>query len=802
MKKIAFLLLSGALSLTACGPVFSSNSGLSSEESSEKGSSSDLPVEPLSEEKIYNRLLSIRKAMRFRMKGRTVDSIYHPNYIEYLSSKTGLAKVAGFEASYAKILMGFHYDESSLGKKSYGLDMVSQASSEDYKTPATDLNNYIYLSLLGAENYPTSAEDIFQYDDGGYGIRYDSSWNENTTNWLFYILAGQLGYYSYASKGYVTELRFSFDAGDDLLISIQGSYPGGAYLETFSFSEVGSASDPDLEAFLGSEQGKIPSSAISDSLFASLTATSLSTDTTFSMHDADGLLSSATMHQDIGPDGKHVYVDNAPDSSFYYRKGKNGNAERVFVDGTNHWNYEDTEKTYESIGIPIAELEQSEIRAGKPDSEEFHYYGVNENAIVGALAGLDFMSVYNVGVRSMSFLASGGRVTGLKATTYSFPISGTDGATQYVYIEYEVSILETPREVGKPALYDADKDTPTISSILENMNSYDTISYDAKEWFAGSESDPYPAYETVGVYSPSLQYTKQARWNEDFETEKWEEEVSVKGWIDKGEEGPMPFAMYPNGLSEASGPARKGVSLKDVAPFPLKVAPEVLTLSSAWNALVAKDDTIEGELYAVLPLGTFGSLLPSKDVIITLDAKKERIASITYRTDFKQFGYQIEMSGEVTFSYGEDVQIDETIQKIAESLPLFVTPTSWSTSYNGKSLVSTFASYFAGCVDGKGNALSIDVMPYKYFEGDDDWVGSEWANGEYHLVASGADLATYQSMRSDLEALFQKDASFVAKTETGTNALYYVNGDLAVRLSERISEGLVLTKASTHTFLS
>lgn len=799
------ILLTGVATLLLVGCAGGEGSLPSSSDNPSSDSGSKVTPSPISEKKIYDRLMEIGASRRFRMKEGENYTIYHPSYIEYSSSQSGIAKVRGFEEAYPEILMGFNYSLDG-ETKSYALNMVSQAESDDFETPATDLDNYLYFSLLKDPSFDITEEDITLYDDNEtYGIIYDGNWTSETTNWLFYLVAGQLGYYSYASSGQVSEVVFAFNDADELVITLHGtlSASGQAFVVSASFDEIGTAKDEDLEAFLNSAQGQIPSSAISDSLYDGLTAKAMSVTTEFSVRTVDGILSSAATHLDFNEESRHFYIDGSEESSSYYKKNKNGNYDTVYIDGTNQIAYEDSGYSYDSLLVPASTLRQEELRATSSNASSFRYYGVNENAIIASFMGLDFLSYYGLSVQDMSFNVISGKVKEIEARTYSFY---TQVGNEYkrAYYAFKITIEDALTEPGLPSPYASDDSTEEIKAIFDAMKGYDTIAFHSKEWIAGSESSEHPWIESENVFTSSIQYTKTTQWQSDAYGE-WASSTSVVGYLSKGEEGNAPFTFYPSGLKEMSGPLKEG-TLKEVAPIPFDAAPELFAFAANKTALKPKNDVIADVLYKNLPFGPYGSILPSSNIVLKRRKDAEgnptnKIDSISYTIDLTSYGTQMTIVGETTILYSEEVVVDETIQEEANLLTPFVTPTSWSESYYGKTIAERFDAYFEGCVDKDGKALSVDLLPYKYIEGyDRSWSGYAWANGSFHMSLSDYEDSFRYSLMTEFRDALQADPSFERKTEKETGKAYYVNGDLCVYVSERADDGLILTKTSSHEF--
>lgn len=802
MKRKILLTSVAALLLVGCA---GGDGSLPSSSGSSSDSGSKETPTPISEKKIYDRLMEIGASRRFRMKEGDNYTIYHPSYIEYSSSQSGIAKVRGFEERYPEILMGFNYSLDG-ETKNYALNMVSQAESDDFETPATDLDNYLYFSLLEDPSFDITAEDITLYDDNEtYGIIYDGNWTSETTNWLFYLVAGQLGYYSYASSGQVSEVVFTFNEADELVVALHGTLAssGQAFAVSASFDEIGTAKDEDLEAFLNSAEGQIPTSAISDSLYANLTSNAMSVTTEFSVNTVDGTLSSAITHLDFNEESRHFYIEGSETSSSYYRKNKNGNFDTVYIDGKNQIAYEDSGYSYDSLLVPASTICQEDLRASSSNASSFRYYGVNENAIVASFMGLDFLSYYGLSIQDMAFKVVGGKVKEIEARTYSFY---TQVGNEYkrAYYAFKITIEDTLTEPGLPSPYEADESTADIKAIFDAMKGYDTVAFHSKEWIAGSENGEHPWMESENVFTSSIQYTKTTQWQSDAYGD-WTSSTSVVGYLSKGEEGNAPFTFYPSGLKEMSGPLKQG-ALKEAAPIPFDAAPELFSFAANKTALKPKNDVVTEVLYKNLPFGPYGSVLPSSSIILKRRKDGEgnptnQIDSISYTIDLTSYGTQMTIVGETTISYGEEVVVDETIEEEANLLTPFVIPTSWSTSYYGETISERFDAYFEGCVDKDRKALSVDLLPYKYIEGyDRSWSGYAWANGSFHMSLSDYEDSFRYSLMTEFRMALEADPSFEKKMEKETGKAYYVNGDLCVYVSDRADDGFILTKASSHQF--
>lgn len=792
MKKNVLIFGASLLALTSCG-------GEGDSSVSSNTQSSDTPVTPISEKKIYDRLMEIGDSLEFRMTTSEGDyTIYNHQYIEYSSSQSGIAKVRGFEEEYPEILMGFNYSLDGETKK-YALNMVSQESSDDFETPATDLNDYIYFSLLTSEDLDITVEDITLYDDGEtYGIVYDNTWTSDTKNMLFFLAAGQLGYYSYATSDLVSEILFSFDREDNLVISMNAmDGSGNAFHVSNTFDQIGTAKDKDLETFLNSQDGQVPAEKMSDSIFASLTAKSLSATTTFSVCSSSGALSEAVTHVDYTENAKHIYVEESPTSASYYRKNANGNYDNVYIDGQNKLAYEDSEKPFESLGFAYTTIRQEDLRANSNNASSFHYYGLNENAIIASLMGMDALAYYGLSVQNMTFEVSAGKVKEINAQSYSF-LTQTESGYARVFFDINIKIEDTLTLPGEPTPYESDANTSKIKEIFDTMNSYDKIAFHNEESVSTMAAAEHPWMEQDSVYTSSLQYTKTTQWSNNY-GDDWTEQVSVTGYIDKGEAGVMPFAFYPNGIKEASGPLAEK-SVKEAAPFPLDAAPELFTLTVKENVLKPKDSLACEVLYPNLPLGPYGSVFPESDIIIRREkddagANTDRISSIEYTIDLQSFGVSMTIIGKTTFTYGDEVIVDEDIKSDAEALPLFVTPTNWSSSYSGEKIKEVFDTYFKGCKDKDGNTLSVDDLPYFFIEGyDRNWSAYAWANGELHIDMTNYDKSFRTSIMDDFRASFEASQNYEKRTKG--EKTYYVNGDLCVYVSDWVDDGLVLTKTS------
>ena len=789
MKRNLLILGASLLALTSCG----------GETSSSTASSNPPSVTPISEKKIYDRLMEIGNSLQFRMT--TADgnyTIYNHQYIEYSSSQSGIAKVRGFEKDYPEIIMGFSYTMDG-ESKNYSLNMVSQASSNDFETPATDLNDYIYFSLLTYEDFDITEEDITLYDDGEtYGIVYDSSWTTETQNMLFYLAAGQLGYYSHATGKLVSEILFSFDADDNLVITMNATDANGTPFQiSNTFDEIGTAKDDDVEAFLNSSDGQIPAEKMSDSIYASIAAKSLSTTTTFKICTTSQTLSEAVTHVDYTETAKHMYVEESPTSSSYYRKNADGNYDSVYIDGKNEIAYEDSGHSFESLGFGYTSIRQEDLRASSANATSFKYYGLNENAIIASLMGMDVLTYYGLSVQDMSFEVSAGKVKEIKARSYSFLTQVSSGYAR-AYFDFSIKIEDTVIEPGEPTPYQSDANTAKIKTIFDTMNSYDKIAYHNEESLSTMSGSEHPWMEQDCVYTPSLQYTKTTQWSNSYGSD-WTEQVSVLGYIDKGEEGVMPFTFYASGAKEASGPLTKK-SVKEVAPFPFDAAPELFTFVAKESALKPKDTLASQVLYSNLPLGPYGSVFPSSDIVIHREKDAsgsftDRIASIEYTIDLQSFGVSMTIVGKTTFTYGDDVTIDEDIKNEADALPLFVTPTNWSSSYSGERIKEAFDAYFKDCKDKNGKALSVDDLPYFFVEGYDRfWTGYAWANGELHINMSNYDKSFRTSLMDDFRAAFEANKDYEKRMKG--EKTYYVNGDLCVYVSAWADDGLIFTKTA------
>lgn len=792
MKRNVLILGAALLALTSCG-------GESGSLTSSTTPSSEIPVTPISEKKIYDRLMEMGKSLEFRMTTSEGNyTIYNHQYIEYSSSQSGIAKVRGFEEKYPEILMGFNYSLDGETKK-YSLNMVSQESSSDFETPATDLNDYIYFSLLTYKDFDITEEDITLYDDGEtYGIVYDSNWTSDTQNMLFFLAAGQLGYYSYATSKLVSEILFSFDAKDNLVISMNATDANGnAFHVSNTFDEIGTAKDKDLEAFLNSKDGQVPSEKMSDSIFASLAAKSLSTTTTFSVCTLSSTLSEAVTHVDYTDTAKHVYVEGSPTSSSYYRKNADGNYDSVYIDGHNQIAYEDSEKPFESLGFGYTTIRQEDLRASSNNASSFHYYGLNENAIIASLMGMDILTYYGLSLQDMTFEVSAGKVKEINARSYSF-LTQENGSYVRAYFDFNIKIEDTLTLPGEPSPYPSDANTSKIQEIFDVMNSYDKIAFHNEERLSSMATAEHPWMEQDSVYTSSLQYTKTTQWSSGY-GDDWTEQVSVTGYIDKGSEGVMPFTFYPSGTKEASGPLTKK-NIKEVAPFPFDAAPELFTFAAKESVLKPKDDSARSVLYSNLPFGPYGSVFPESDIVIRREKDAsgkytDRIASIEYTIDLQSFGVAMTIIGKTTFSYGDEVTVDQDIHNDANALPLFVTPTNWSSSYNGEKIKEVFDTYFKGCKNKNGQALSVDDLPYFYIEGYDRfWAGYAWANGELHINLSNCDKSFRTSLMDEFREAFEVNKDYEKRTKD--DKTYYVNGDLCVYVSEWADDGLIFTRTA------
>ena len=205
-------------------------------------------------------------------------------------------------------------------------------------------------------------------------------------------------------------------------------------------------------------------------------------------------------------------------------------------------------------------------------------------------------------------------------------------------------------------------------------------------------------------------------------------------------------------------------------------------------------------MYPNLPLGPYGSVFPESDIIIRREkddagANTDRISSIEYTIDLQSFGVSMTIIGKTTFTYGDEVIVDEDIKSDAEALPLFVTPTNWSSSYSGEKIKEVFDTYFKGCKDKDGNTLSVDDLPYFFIEGyDRNWSAYAWANGELHIDMTNYDKSFRTSIMDDFRASFEASQNYEKRTKG--EKTYYVNGDLCVYVSDWVDDGLVLTKTS------
>ena len=96
MKRKILLTSVAALFLVGCA---GGDGSLPSSSGSSSDSGSKETPTPISEKKIYDRLMEIGASRRFRMKEGDNYTIYHPSYIEYSSSQSGIAKVRGLTSA-------------------------------------------------------------------------------------------------------------------------------------------------------------------------------------------------------------------------------------------------------------------------------------------------------------------------------------------------------------------------------------------------------------------------------------------------------------------------------------------------------------------------------------------------------------------------------------------------------------------------------------------------------------------------------------------------------------------------------
>lgn len=807
MKKNFVILAASLLALSACA----GNDNLSSSKDSSNN------YLPLSAQKIFDRLSLLNQTLNFRQVGSNgTNTIYNKRYIEHVNSQSGIVKVDGYKEKYPEVLMGFHYSVDEITGKTFSLDMMQQDSSTDFETPASDLSEYIYLSVFNDEELGITVEDITEHENGTFGITYDSSWTDATKNYLFYVLCGQFGYYTAADKGKISFLGFSFDNSDNLVVTLESVSSGVSF--TFTFDQIGEAKDEELEAFLDTENGKIPSYSIPDNVIANLFTKKLSTTTTFNLKNVDGSNFSqpVTMKVSYCEDKKYFAAGNSDTPvavETFYTKNALGNYDTLYIDGTNNVAHSPTKSSFESLGFGFNTINKEDVRAYSPSSNSYHYYGLNENKIVAALAGLDYMSYYGINCRDVEFIVTNGKVSDIHAVTYSGNFKISDGSYVPLYVDYLIHIEDSFVEIGEPAKYQANADTPDITKIVNNMKSQTKLGIHVSEYMEGDENHAKPTFETEYVYTDKIHYVKTTSWsetetsNDPTKEENFKASVNTTGFIDKGSEGVQPFVFWPNGTNEANGEVIKGKELKDVDPILFNIAPELLMRAkSAKNLLLPINEAILEVANDVLPLGAYGSLIPLSNLRIYIAKDKDGnltnfIERIEYGCSFSAVGMSGSLTGEVTFTYGDDVVADANILAEAEKIPVFTAPTSWSTSHEGAAIQAKFNEYFKGCVDEKGNPLSVDLLPYTYIQSSDRfWEAYQYANGTLHLRLSQYDGKDRYSVMKQFKSEIESSSRFTKKVEKGTGLTYYVCGDLTVFVSGVIDQGYELTKTSEHNF--
>lgn len=687
----------------------------SKDSSSDSGSSA---VELTDEELLAKYFNDIGQGSSFTMTYADTTSLasisdYFTNDYVYFSSD---------DLGYALIKDGtnkrpFSYQLDDNGEVKLGL---SQSDSN-----VASLTSYTYVKYLVDRGFTA---DDFEVKGGGY-------YTDNS--YLIYAMAGLIGWGSYAS--YFAGVTFELDDGDTVVEFVLEMVEGYNISERYRsgvIEHIGSTSLAKVESFVSSYQ--LPTATVAKDALPLLLADDFESSTTAT------LISGNNTRQAIGTyslkytSSKYELNQNYSgyERTMYYEKKtiiedgvpKDSVGERTYVDHSNE--VKSTKSTTlwntitNSLAVNVVESEMKNIR--KNDDGSYIYVGSSYDTLFAAIT--QFSPHYDL--TTLSFKTDGGKIVGLKATTFPYDFLSTG---ELEVMEYDIDFSNTPSEPTKPVAYS--NSTEDKAAIEKAFNFF---------------SDPTSSYKlSVREYSSTLNYSMYYEGIYDKTNSIYyyheKDKVLGSGFFER-ENKLYGYTIDSNATAKVIAPSIDG-KLSDTTKF--NVSSDCFSISN--GVIRDRDMGLDNPLdYMLVGESQVSDGYEGSGIKMTLNADG-LLSTMTYTSYIinPASGSYQPIYVQYTYTYGDDISVSDSIKNKLSGLD-YVIPTNWSEE---TAVVSAQVQALLN-----DDSYDIDsVLPYVYRE----WLTTNWfsdLNQTEKTINIHIYLATdLSNISDDLKAQFYVD---------------------------------------------
>jgi len=765
-------LLLGVLSLLSCqasNPSETSSSGFSSEPSSsvEASESSEDPL-ALNEENLSSLFLRIIQTKRFvfGVKGGT-PLTFTPDYLASQLNGVGYLALESFDSEKTnseRIL--YQCSFSVKGDVDVTTPLVKTDFYAGTTTPYVDFSEFDFMQSLGQSD--VGADVFFKVD--GEDVLY-------TTNVeLIKALAKMCGFDSEAEDGTFYRAKFSINKNNALSFVLQG-FDASYHLvdvETArgSFASIGKANIPCLEKYIENHR-KIPEKTLSESELSNLALSSESTVVSFDNQSIATLAngSSGAIAKEEVNRKKGVYerflvdVSTGEKTATLVEEGDDGVPSYIGLNGDNEVSREKFSQYYsfDSSFPYVLDLLHSDIKAFREvEPGRYHYYGWMHSSYFSSVCSLNGRS----GISSIDLYVENGS---FEKIVFSYPTqTGTDSAGSTFFYDLKiVSSLVSPRAITEVRPYGE----KAFSSSLEHAFS----AFSGESPFCvTAQDDKNSNSKFTTFYNGDILFRKK-----EYLTGAGVTSYSY-GYVKENENSYRRFLIDREGLVLPNGFAEEG-EVKDEIGFHL--SPNLFRQKSD-GSFVFDSYVLSGAKEGMI-LGSQGEYFLPSTFSLSLDSSSGKISSASYSYSDGMFSSGSET---IRFAYGEDVSLEEAVQKAIEGLPAFAQPTSWEEE--GNRISAYLTKYFGD--EAKNVPYVYDADLYRLWD-----ITDSTSELEIFSNSGTADAASFYSKyeKALLAAGFAVSDTPIASLPGAT---VYVKGDISIRLAKNLRGGIYLWKTGEY----